>query len=220
MCKGMIGGLVALLVCAVPAFSATIDIGTHELLENTPGQPIQISVIPGNPPELIAGMNLRAQVADGGPQLPPPLTGSIDGPKFELFSPTTTPADLETGTIWTISPLLTNPVVADGRQVVVAGVMLGGADGTTVPADGLLMTLFVDTTGFFHGDSREPWDLLLEGTVGDDTELLASDGTPIGVTILRGAITLVPEPSTIGMLLAVLAGGSLLVVLGKRNRST
>ena len=86
-----------LLCCAVLTFTvamgqaATITVGEYLLDPDTSGQPIYITVAGG---DLVPGLNLFAQVGDGGPELAdhglPPGT---DGPAI-------TEVDLKTGTIF------------------------------------------------------------------------------------------------------------------------
>lgn len=217
MNKTVVGGLMALLLGAVPAFSATIDVGNHVLFEDMADQQIQISVVPGDPVEQTAGMDLFAQIGDGGPSLPPPVTGTIDGPEF-------TGADMETGTIWT-DPVPTPIDIWPGGQVLVGGIVLR-TSGSTVPADGLLVTLTVDTTGFFATDGNNPWELKLDQTIDPAGTALLDNSVPspqpIPLDITNGTITLVPipEPSTIVMLLGVLAGVPFLFALRLRQRAS
>lgn len=200
MYKAVLTGFIVLLLAAAPAVAATINVGTHKLLPNTANQPIQITVVAGNPAEQVAGMNLFAQIADGGPDLPPPVTGTIDGPEFSG-------ADLLTGTIWNIQPQPTVPALWPGNQVIVAGVILG-TQGSTVPANGLVATLYVDTTGW--GPDDDPWELkMAPGTTIDPTGTQLLDGgvptpNPIPLTITNGMIW-VPEPSSVAMLIGLLA---------------
>lgn len=213
MNKAVVGGLVALFLGAAPALAATIDVGNHELFENMANQQIQISVIPGDPPEEVAGMDLFAQIADGGPDIG--VGGShIDGPEF-------TSADMETGTIW-IDPVPTPNEILPGGQVIVGGVVLR-LPGAVVEPNGLVVTLTIDTTGFFHQDARNPWELKLIETL-DPSGTALLDNTvpsprPIPLVINNGTIHLiVPEPSTVLMLASLLAAVPLLAWARRRRR--
>ena len=67
-----------------------------------------------------------------------------------------------------------------------------------VPADGVLVVLTIDTTGFQAGT----WDLLLSGILGGhDTDFA---GVP--ANIINGTITVVPEPGTLSLLAAFALG--------------
>ena len=70
----LVGCMVVLLVAA-PTSAASIDIGAHYLLPNTPRQPVPIFVTGG---ETIAGMNLRGIIGDGGVPF-----GGVEGPGFQ-----------------------------------------------------------------------------------------------------------------------------------------
>lgn len=178
------------LVATLPAFSATISIDTYPLRENTPGQPIEIRVAPGDPPELIAGMNLIAEI--------------LDGPTFDPA-----PLDVETGTIWIGDPIVLDSEVVLGGRIALGGVLVQDP----VFADGLLGTLLVDTTGYFAGEG--PWNLLLADTVGGSTELLDRYGRQIDVTVPVGSIALVKEPAA-RMLLVIAAGFAIGVFVARR----
>ncbi|MCP4309516.1 MAG: hypothetical protein GY788_32500, partial [bacterium] len=58
--------LTVLLLTAPPGFSATIDVGTHYLLPDTPDQIISIYV---HGTDEVSGMDFNVQVANGGPEL-------------------------------------------------------------------------------------------------------------------------------------------------------
>jgi hypothetical protein len=71
---------IALTGLLVKNASATpiIDVGDHVLLANTPNQSISIFISGG---DAVEGLNLNAQVADGGSALAA-YGGSIDGPSI------------------------------------------------------------------------------------------------------------------------------------------
>lgn len=161
-------------VAAVPA--ATIVVGDHDLLPETPSQTVQLFVSGGEP---VQGLNLRAQVADGGPH--PQVGGSILGPTISGI-------DLLTDTIFAgnstgQSDLLNLPQVWVQSTTTLAG---------TVPAQGLLATLTIDTTGFQRGT----FDLSL-----GDTHDGATDFAGLPIDITDGTIQIVPEPTSFTLLL-------------------
>lgn len=166
-----------------PGFAATINVGTHYLVEDMPGQPIEIVVASEH--EQITGMRLIAEIAFGGPVFDPSIWPTDD----EWLS---TPIDVLTNTIWT-DPLVvfsTYPELQDNGRTVKIKVLRS----TPGPADGLLATLYVDT----GADEQEgPWNLSLEGTT-----LLDETGLPIATTVIPGEIVIATEPSTIVMLLS------------------
>lgn len=130
-------GCIVLSFIAAAAEASTITVGNHLLLPDTPGQTVQIFVTGG---DAVSGLNLFAQVGDGGPELTDfSLPAGTDGPAISSV-------DLKTGTIFDGIP--------DGQtdtgsipQVVNYFIAITAAGGS-VPADGLLTTLTIDTTGF------------------------------------------------------------------------
>ena len=146
-------------------------------------------------------MNLFAQIADGGPG----VGGVIDGPEFGG-------ADMLTGTIWIVDPV-TAPTDLVGN-VIIAAVALA-TPGATVEANGLVATLYVDTTGWSADDSNNPWRLkMAPGTTVDPagTELLDNSvplPMPIPLTINNGWIEIIPEPGTIWLLLIGLSAAKI-----------
>jgi len=180
----LVAALVAVLSCGGAALGATIDVGYHALLPNTSGQQIDILVAGG---ENVAGVDLFAQVGDGGPELVNVgLPAGTDGP--ELAS-----ADLLSGTIFAgTSAIQVDQDRAGVVQVLAAGAALSDPPPApqTVPAMGRLVTLTIDTTGFFSGT----FDLALAGVLPSldggpfDTTLVGSGGTPIAASITNGTI--------------------------------
>lgn len=154
-----VGATVALLSSATQA-TPTVVVGNKVLAPNLPGQSIQISVTGG---DAVQGINLNAQVADGGPTPP----GTVTGPVF-------TAADLITGTIFSSNntgqqdfvTFATRPQVYSGAVVTSTG---------TVTASGLLATFTLDTTGFSTPNTVFPLRLMgfTNGTISGDSEFLA-----------------------------------------------
>jgi hypothetical protein len=155
----------------------TIIVGNHTLLPNTAGQTIQIYVSGG---QMVDGIDIDMQLGDGGPELTQlGLTAGTDGPAI-------TNIDSVTGTIFASSSNAASfysmlPQLASNYTAIVS------ANGY-VAADGLLMTVTIDTTGFTTGT----WDLLLSGVLpfiefggGHATTF---DGLPIDIT--NGTITI------------------------------
>lgn len=122
------------------ACAAAIDAGMHTLAPNMAGQQVQIHVTGG---EAVSGIDFFVQVGDGGPD----VGGDDTGPKI-------TQLDLATGTIFAANhtDVFTDPAPAR---------LLWGAATTTnsgtVPANGILATLTIDTTGITTGQ----FDLIL-----------------------------------------------------------
>ncbi len=69
-----------------------------------------------------------------------------------------------------VATILGSQVTSYGALAVcmVIGAAIGimvAAQGSSVEAEGLLVTMTVDTTGFFRDDPRQPWELKLTDTV-------------------------------------------------------
>ena len=166
-------------------------VGNYELLENTPGQWIEIIVSGG---DAVEGCNFNAQIGDGGPE-----AGGTPGPRI-------TGVDIEGS--------LTNPTifydnnltqkdlaVTDVPQMAMYSII---TESGTVVADGVLARLEIDTTGF-TGD--QSWSLALGATLGGPT-----DFDSISADITDGSIH-IPEPAS----LALLSLGGLAVVARRKK---
>jgi len=154
----------------------------YELLEDTPGQWIEISISGG---DAVEGCNFNAQIGDGGPAV-----GGSPGPVI-------TAVDLE-GSV-------SNPTIFfdnnDGQvdlgSLPQLAMLVIATESGTVSANGVLARLEIDTTGF-SGDKT--WTLALNATVNDST-----DFGPVNADITDGAIH-IPEPTSLTLLsLGVLA---------------
>ena len=194
----------ALLVLALPLLSiattsAALEITltgspgsrTYLLSPDTPGQEIEIHVSGG---DQIAGINFFLQVADGGPV----EGGSISGPVI-------TNVDILTGTIFdgnNNDDYGDGPGVSLRRSKSQVWESLTDTASGTVKADGLLATVTIDTTGFFLDDPNLPWDLKMVGTLAGDSQLFDETASEVDTTITNGTIAVVPEPGTVGMLVA------------------
>ncbi|HEX8520996.1 MAG TPA: hypothetical protein VF669_01985 [Tepidisphaeraceae bacterium] len=157
-------------VPTVASAALNIDVGTHALAPNLPGQLVQIFVT-GNDP--VEALNFNAQVADGGPE----LMGVINGPDI-------TGCDIITGTIFSTK----NTGALDPGSFPQLAIRSTTTSSGTVPAQGLLATLTIDTRGFSAGK----YDLKLKGTLNGDTDFALVD-----VNVINGFIV-IPEPALAG----------------------
>ncbi len=129
----------------------TIEVGDHPLKPNLAGQKLMIYVTGG---QSVSGLDLFAQIGDGGPELvnlglPPGTRG-----------PVIAGVDLKTDTIFRAIP--DQPIdLGSLPQVANWSVSLSG--GGNVSAEGLLATITVDTTGLFEGT----WNLSLTDVLPD-----------------------------------------------------
>lgn len=165
--------------------AATVDVGTHILLADTPGQEIQFLVSGG---ESVAGVDLFLQVGDGGPELVNVgLPAGTDAPEVSSV-------ELVTGTIFDGTSATQTDLDRSGVvQVFFSDVALSlpPPEPQSVPATGVLATVTIDTTGFSSGT----YDLLLSGVLPAltgwpfDTTLLGTDGTSVPTTIDNGSLT-------------------------------
>lgn len=144
----VIASLLLTLLVGRPAPAAPmINVGTHELFADTPGQTLEIYVSGG---DAVSGVNFNIQVADGGPE----TGGSIDGPVI-------TGLDILTGTIFAASNSgSVNPEALAGLDYPQWESRTTLTAGGTVAASGLLATVTLDTTGFSAGQS---FDLIMGG---------------------------------------------------------
>ncbi len=128
-----------LVTVVLQADAPRILVGEHHLRPNQPNQTIQIFVQGG---QAVSGADLYAMIGDGGPELTqlglPPGT---DGPAI-------TQVDLKTGSIFSSVPDEARDL---GSIPQVANWTIAATGGGTVAAEGLLVTLTIDTTGFLEG---------------------------------------------------------------------
>lgn len=168
------------MVCPL-TWAANVTVGTHVLLPNTADQVVMIQVTGG---EQVAGEDFFAQIGDGGTF----LGGSDSKPAF-------TNVDVLSGTVFAAS---NNGAYGDpngsppGSN---AAHPLIWVDGTTtvsgtVPANGLLAALTIDTTGLNSGI----FPLLLSGVADSlgpfDTTLRNASGDAIPLSIGNGALVI------------------------------
>ena len=182
-----------------------INVGDFTLKADTPNQQIQIFVTGG---DLVEAVNLRVQVADGGPA----VTGHAGPPT----GPAITGNDVLTGTIFANNNtgatdpnlgVVTTPQFSERRTLTNPATF----PNDTVPAQGLLTTLTLDTTGF--KTIGQQFALLLTGTLPSkdyNTDFINHSG-PVVPIVTNGTITIVqaPEPSMLLGLAAMGAGAFL-----------
>jgi len=167
-----------------------------EVYPDLPGQEVDIQVT-GTPDDLIQGLDLYVQIADGGPEAVPMGFATIG-----VDAPAITGADLLSGTIFQANH------AADGvvSRTVVPQIWEAGiaTEEGEVRAHGLLATLTFDTTGFGEDWVGQIWDLALRdvgGAIAADTNLLGQGppelGAVIPAAIVGGTmIEIIPLPTT------------------------
>lgn len=168
--------------------AAIINVGSHDLLPNTPNQSVLIYAT-AEPDELVTGLNLRMRIGDGHPDLG---GGSVLEPVFQDV--------LFTGGVWDQFPNTPSleRVVAGYPMYSQANVVFN-TSGHAVSPNGLIAQLIVDTTGFFGGSYA--LDLADVAEIGRDSEFIGVGGLDIPIDIINGQLNIVPEPSALTILL-------------------
>jgi len=194
-------GFCLALALATVSQAATIDIGNHVLLPNTPNQQIQIF---GSGGEALQGVELGLELGMSGGE-GPTITGIVINGPGTLFGTNTSDPN--------IASLPGNPRFWTADLVTLSG---------TVPLTSNLPLAIVtiDTSGISAGGSNKNF-ILNASPPANMSRYLSNDGGsselfPVGNTTGNLTIRAVPEPST--MVLAGLAGLAL-VVFGARRKS-
>jgi len=146
--RSLVLQLTLLAATAGNLLAAQITVGQHSLRANQPDQWINVLVTGG---DAVSGLDLFAQIGDGGPELATfGLSAGKAGPRISG-------AELVQGTIF---QGVTDPPVNVSSpqlpQTAFYSIALIGSK-PTVPAQGTLVRLRLDTTGFYGGQ----WDLRL-----------------------------------------------------------
>jgi len=192
---------------AVPTIILDSDLSTPEidpyvLLPNHPTwQPIDVFVTGG---DAVEALNFNVEVGAGGPPIADLviLNDTAPGPSIPPLyvfdqNNTGTPFDLDGP--WPETPPLGAPLWEVRSTATASG---------TVPAVGLLGTIFFDTSGMGAGGL---WPLMMSSTVNGPTDFgfVSADITDGTVRIEGGPPTVIPEPSTLFVwsVLAVLGVG-------------
>lgn len=166
-----------------------INVGTHELVPNTPNQKIEIRVtnITGAAVDDIQGLNFNVQIGNGlGVQ------------------PIFTNVDIIAATIFASNNL--GQSIPEGGSFPQAQARTTLTESGFVDANGLLATLTIDTTDVFAGTFAL--------SVGDGSTLLGpltfinGLGDTVPATFTDGSIFIVPEPSS--LLVLSLGAGAVL----------
>lgn len=176
--------LAGVVLTAVSSVSATpiIVVGPggavvpYELLEDTPGQWIEISISGG---DAVEACNFNAQIGDGGP--------ALDGTP----GPVITAVDLEGSAANPTIFFGSNDGQVDLGSFPQLAMLVIATESGAVSANGVLARLEIDTTGF-SGDKT--WTLALNATVNDTTDFGLIDAD-----ITDGEIH-IPEPASFVLL--------------------
>ena len=168
----------------------TVNVGTHNLLPNTPGQEIQLNVSGSG---AVAGLNFFVQVGDGFPD----FGGTTDGPNIAAVDVIGTVS--EPTIFFGNNTGQTDP--GSGQQIGIRNISTSSG---TISPNGLLAILIIDTTGFSSGTFGLS---LSNGGIPAGTEFLDSVAALLPATLIDGFINItpVPEPTFVAMV----AGGAL-----------
>lgn len=190
----LFGGVVVVgALAATDAGAAVINVGSNTVPQNATSAQVNISVTGG---DAVTGFNLAAVLGNGT------AAGA---------EPTFTSVSFAGGTIWDAAAnTVTGGPVAGAPQDAQASVVFNSA-GTSTAANGLLVKLFINTTGFAPGST---FPLRLgSNEIGNSTFIPSGTGGTVTPTIVNGTITVVPEPAVAGV-----AGLASLGLLARRHR--
>lgn len=171
--------------------AAIINVGSHDLLPNTPNQSVLIYAT-AEPDELVTGFRLFARTGDGHPDYG---GGATLEPVFQ---------DVDFGGgVWDAFPNtpMVNPVV--GYPMYAHATVAFNVTEQTVSPNGLVAKLIIDTTGLFSGTYALNLSDIIPSSPGDvpDSEFLGFQGVGIPIEIINGQLNIVPEPSALTILL-------------------
>jgi hypothetical protein len=167
----------ALQLCVV-ARAASVTVGNHLLMANTPNQTFTIQITGG---EQVAGEDFFAQIGDGGMYNSgvdtKPVFSNVDILSGTIFASNNAGAQLDP---------IPHPLIWDVGTITASG---------SVSANGLLASLTIDTTGLSSGT----FPLLLTGVAStkspdNNTRLNDATGTPIPLTIANGSLMISTLP--------------------------
>lgn len=169
-------------ICRNVRAEIVVDVGMHQLLPDTGGQPIDIFIRSTDPiaDPFISGLNLNVEIGDG--------TGSESEPVFQGMEGTRDGIDFS-GSIFAGNPASGSGPANRFPQLVSAGIVSEG----NLDPNGILVSLLIDTTGF--SDLGQTFDLRLGDHLSPfpiDTQILGPLGNafPIQVTINNGLLAI------------------------------
>lgn len=161
------------------AEGAVILVGAHDLQPNMANQSVFID---GSGSEPVTGFNLFAQIGDGAGGVAAPVFQAVD------FS----------GGVWDAYPFTPTGGPLIGAETRAEASVVFNSTGQSVSPNGRIVRLLIDTTGIFGGT----YDLKLSGTLaGIDSHYLGTEGAEIPIEITNGRLNVVPEPSSLMILL-------------------
>lgn len=189
-------GTFVCLLAATVANGAVIQVSDVEVVPGTPSVDIPVTISGGAE---ITDMAFYVQVGDGGT-----VKGNAPVPKILAFD--------FTGSIWG-SPDnydASNGFAPPEEMPDVSLNLKGGVP--PVIADGLLVTLVLDTSGMAEGESYTI-SLVQDWETQTRTEVKGVNATSVDTQLVGGTVNLTPEPTA----MAVLGLGSLLALRRRRR---
>jgi hypothetical protein len=164
--------LAGVVVATSPASAAlVVDVGSHQLLPNTPGQTVELFVSGG---DLVDAAEVNVEIGDG------------------TAGPLITDIDLKTNTIFAPASFTEADVINTGRQA--QSNVEGPSD---VAASGRFATVTLDTTGLQFGTFPLELTVNVGGTLFPTR--FNNNGVAVPLTITDGSVS-VPEPAALGLL--------------------
>jgi hypothetical protein len=205
---------VIVLVPAIAQAAITITVGTHNLLQNTAGQTVNIMLSGAGGSDVYSATDWKSTIAVGGP----PITHVFGDPAGAI------PGGNLAGSIWAGGSAGINlfpdgtTSAGTGRQT--AGTSTGTSGGTVnQTTNGIFVTVTVDTTGVSPG----LYAFSLTNHPSGTTRLLfwSEDDLDLfdvpGLVIENGFLNVVPEPGTVVLGLFAVAGFAVVAV--RRHRA-
>jgi hypothetical protein len=172
--------IVAVLALAAGAQADLVITTGDWTFDAGPGMQVPLNITSGAPVD-VAGMTLIVQIGDGGPELEPIVGGPrTDGPSImglDILAP---------GALFATAGGAPN-IVDNYPQL--RSIQVTTPTGTVSAGTGTLLgMLTIDTSGF----AGQSFALSLGATLAGDTQLNASDGVPIALSIFNGSIHVNP----------------------------
>ena len=210
--NGFSAATVGMVIVAVSGFGAAVDaalvvdLGTVELLADTPGQTVPLVVSGG---DAMSGLELLVVVEDGGPALQ-----AFDPSRSGDVGPAITGIDTLSGTIFDgVATDITPAAEPQFPQFQQRFVAVDDPPGS-VGADGVFAYVTFDTTTFTAGQSFS-WTLQDELFSTRFIDASSPTGEAVPLTLIDGVLNIVPipEPGSFGTVAVAAAA-----LLGRRRR--
>ncbi len=180
--RTLFASLMILAIAGTASATITITAGTHDVLENATNQTFDI-LISTDASDIISGCDFAVQIGPTGQSCP----------AITAFDATTA------GRIFFGDDSAQTYGIVPGYP----GISVGGVTGPLDPnydpvASGILLTVTIDTTGYYIADG--PYVIKLMTNYGN-TEAHDGNGWEISGTVYNsGTLNIIPEPATLALL--------------------